>query len=274
MARAIVRSLLPSSKWPIKQDGCSIDKIIGVGRSESSCDAFLALAPGSNQLSWTSSIEEAAQEAAVILLAIKPQQMEGVLHKLQAVYSQKIQKNGLWISIAAGIPLCHIESGAPQGVRVIRAMPNTPIALGYGATALVSGRQATAEDRYFCEALFGMGGKIYWIEEKQIDIATALIGSGPAYFYLLTQVLTEAATQAGIDRTLALHMASATARGAAEMLCQTNLTPDELIAQVASKGGTTEAALSELDQSDWSKICHRAFEAALRRAEKLTRDTS
>lgn len=277
MARAIVSSILSASNRLSNEKNGSIDQIIGVGRNDASRDAFLALESQRNRLHWTAKIDEAIQNADVVLISVKPQQMEKALSELAAaVFHSKLDR--LYLSIAAGITLDWIElkflQAGLQNMRLIRAMPNTPITIGYGVTALVAGKYVRDRDRDFCEMLFGAGGKVYWTEEEKMDIVTALSGSGPAYFYKLIEALAAAAKKAGLKPSIALEMAAVTARGAAEMVLQTKHSPYELILQVASKGGTTAAALAELDQAGWSQVCQNAFEAARKRAGELSREVN
>jgi pyrroline-5-carboxylate reductase len=148
-------------------------------------------------------------------------------------------------------------------------MPNTPLFLGKGLTGYAMNSCCHGDDRIFVEKLFGSVGSVYPLAEELLNPLTALSGSGPAYFYQLIDYFAEAAVQHGFNKEEAIKIVSETAIGAAEMLLHTNLDPSELITQVKSKGGTTEAGLNVLQNSPTKEAIEDTITAATQRAAAL-----
>jgi pyrroline-5-carboxylate reductase len=215
-------------------------------------------------LRWESDPVRACDGAEVVLVAVKPFQFEGLLPGL------KLPGRPLFVSLAAGLALDRIRGWLGTDARLVRAMPNTPVQVGHGVTALAAGPELPEADRRLAESLFTPSGTVFWMEEGLIDVATALSGSGPAYFYRFVSHLVSEAEALGLSRGDALAMAARTAAGAAAMLLQTGRDPEELVAQVRSKGGTTEAALQVFEAHDLEGACREAVRAAHRRARELS----
>jgi pyrroline-5-carboxylate reductase len=181
------------------------------------------------------------------------------------------------LSIAAGTSIASIARHFAEPAAIVRAMPNTPAAIGRGITALCANAATNPEQRALCEALLKAGGERVWVgEEGLIDAVTAVSGSGPAYVFLLAECLAEAGRAAGLDADLAARLARATVAGAGELLHQSPLGADELRRNVTSPGGTTEAALRILmgngnpgASQPLQELMTRAVDAALRRAREL-----
>jgi pyrroline-5-carboxylate reductase len=259
MGRAIVAGLL-SRKILAPRD------VIGVSQSEKSGAAFLALAP-EGELRWTPSIAEAAQEADVLLLGVKPYQMESLLPQVSSAAGR-----ALFLSIAAGLRLSFYEKRLGSYCRVIRAMPNTPVALGQGVTAYTPNQACSSLDLEWVETIFTSVGTCYRVNEDQLNTITALSGSGPAFVYRIIEALANAATEAGLPMEQALPITAQTLIGASRMIQESGMTPEQLVQQVVSKGGTTEAGLQVLENSSLQQILRQTIRAASQRSEELSRN--
>jgi pyrroline-5-carboxylate reductase len=211
---------------------------------------------------------------AVMLLAVKPQAMDDVLPLLGSLAGP----DTLVISIAAGTTVASIARHFASGAAIVRAMPNTPAAIGRGITALYANSFVSPEQRDACAALLGAVGETVWIEgEAQMDAVTALSGSGPAYVFLLAECMAKAGEAAGLAPDLAARLARATVAGAGELLHRSDLDPAELRRNVTSPGGTTAAALGVLMDDAQSgaagpldELLRAAVEAAARRSGELS----
>lgn len=188
-------------------------------------------------------IESLSTPPGVILMAVKPQAMDAVFPSVAALAGP----DTLVISIAAGRTLASFEARLPAGTAVVRAMPNTPAAVGRGITVCVANGAVTPAGRATCEALMSAVGEVAWIgNEAEMDAVTAVSGSGPAYVFLLAEAMEKAAVAAGLDAALARQLARATVSGAGELLARSDLDAATLRRNVTSPGGTTAAALDVL----------------------------
>lgn len=188
--------------------------------------------------------KEAVQGADVIVLAVKPQLMSTVLEELLPVLSNTC----LLISVAAGLPLSWFNAQGLGKRALIRTMPNTPAALGLGATPMIANPFVTQEQKTLATTLFSSIGLVTWTEkEEDIDSFTALSGSGPAYVFSFLQAMIDAAVALGLNPTTAQDFALQTVRGALKLAQDSDLSLNQLKSKVTSKGGTTEAALKVLD---------------------------
>jgi pyrroline-5-carboxylate reductase len=207
----------------------------------------------------------------VILLAVKPQAMDAVLPGIAPLAGPET----VVLSIAAGRSIASMARYFGGGTAIVRAMPNTPAAIGRGISALCANAHVTPDQRAACEALLKAGGETVWVEEEGlIDAVTAVSGSGPAYVFLLAECLAEAGKAAGLDADLAMTLARATVSGAGELLRRSPEEAAELRRNVTSPGGTTEAALRVLmgeggAPAPLEELMTRAVAAALRRAREL-----
>lgn len=217
--------------------------------------------------------------ADVVILAVKPQDFDAVLNEIK-----NYAKDKLIISIAAGITTGYIEQFIGE-VKVIRAMPNIGVRVGEAETSLCKGKNAQDVDLDFAKELFNYLGKTWAMKEEMINAATAISGSGPAYIFYYMDIkktdpfnvplqleqeyikrLSEAAEKVGFDPQTAIELATSTTASSIHLVKETGVSPAELIKQVASKGGTTEAALAILAKGgSWVE----AAQAALKRAEEL-----
>jgi len=207
-------------------------------------------------------------ECPVLVVAVKPQDVSEVLRQIGG----HLTGEHLLITICAGVPTRRFEEAAAGPVRVVRAMPNMPLLARCGATAICAGRHATCDDLDVAEALFSAAGIVVSVEERLMDAVTALSGSGPAYFYALTEVLIEAGRRQGLNEETARALATQTARGAGEMMAGAEASPEELRRRVTSKGGTTEAALRRMEEGGFRELMIGAVEAAVQRARELARE--
>ena len=207
------------------------------------------------------------QECDTLIIAVKPQNLDELLPEI----GHALTGRQLLITICAGCPTTLFEAASPEPVRVVRAMPNLPMCIGKGVTALCAGRSATQADMDMAAEIFGAAGTTVRVEEPLMDAVTALSGSGPAYFAFLVEVLIEAGCREGIPEDVSRELAIQTARGAAEMLAAQDAPPEELRRRVTSKGGTTAAAFRRIEELKIREGLLEAVAAAARRARELGR---
>ena len=201
----------------------------------------------------------------VAVLAVKPREIETVLGELAPAR--------LYLSIAAGRSIGEIEAVVGAGKAIVRAMPNTPAAIGLGMTGLCASRGAEAADRERAATLMAAVGAVEWLErESDMDALTAVSGSGPAYVFLLIECLAAAAVEAGLEADLAGRLATATVHGAGAYAASSDVAAAELRRQVTSQGGTTEAALRVLTEDGaFARLIRDAVAAAAARSRELGR---
>lgn len=223
-----------------------------------------AAVPGATVVATLAEVGEA--RPAMTVLAVKPQSMAAMLPMLAPLPAA----SGLVVSIAAGTSTGSIRAVLP-GARVVRAMPNTPAAVGRGATGLWGGAEVTAGDRALCEALFAAVGLASWVsDEAAIDAVTALSGSGPAYVFAVCEAMAQAGAALGLPPDTAAGLARATLIGAAAMLEHDATDPAQLKANVRSPQGTTDAALKVFEAGGaLHGLFGRAIRAAFDRAVAL-----
>lgn len=198
----------------------------------------------------------------VVVLAVKPQVIGAVMGRLSRQMAGR-----LVISIAAGVPVATLERALPAA-RVVRAMPNLPVQVRSGATALCRGSRATDEDVELACALFTALGAVSVMREDQLDVAGAVSGCAPAYFSLFVDALARAGVEAGLPAACAREMAASTMRGCAEQLLNEGVHPREYMERVTSPGGTTAAALRALE-GPLMEGTYAAVDAALARTREL-----
>lgn len=215
-------------------------------------------------------LAKALNDAGLILLAVKPQQMKELL----AHVGPQFPKNALVVSIAAGVSTEQIEKNLPQGCPVIRVMPNTPALLGAGMAAVATGKRAKASHMKLVLGLFSAVGKAVQVTEDQMDLVTAVSGSGPAYIFHMVEAMTEAAVKGGLAPETAHQLVAQTVFGAARMVLETGKSPEELRIQVTSPGGTTQAALARMVEKGFKETVQAAIEAATQRGAELRKMSS
>ncbi len=206
------------------------------------------------------------RQADVIVLAVKPQEMPSVLADL----ASNLHPPQWVISIAAGIPLSFLESRLPR-LPIVRVMPNLPATVGQGFSALAMGCRVRLRHRRIAMEIFNAVGQVVRVAEPLLDAITAVSGSGPAYVFFLAQVWEEAALRLGLPRAVARRAVAQTLKGSVQLLEKNSLSPQEWIARVASKRGTTEAALRVLEQRRVRFAIVAALQAAAKRSRQLSR---
>ncbi|HEY1721490.1 MAG TPA: pyrroline-5-carboxylate reductase [Magnetospirillaceae bacterium] len=202
----------------------------------------------------------------VVVLAVKPQMMDAALPPLVGYAGKAVV-----LSIAAGKTLAYFGKALGEGTAVVRAMPNTPAAVGRGISVAVPNAKVSAEQRAACGALLSAVGAVEWVEDEGLmDAVTAVSGSGPAYVFLLAETLAEAGVAAGLPRPLAEKLARATVVGSGELLNQSPETAAKLRENVTSPNGTTFAALQVLRvETGMPGLMTRAVAAAAARSKEL-----
>lgn len=208
---------------------------------------------------------EAAAKADTIALVVKPQDMADVLAEVAPV----LRPGQLLVSLAAGITTAFIESRVPEGVAVVRVMPNTPALVDEGMAAISPGSHCSDDHLAEAEALMGSVGRVLRIPERQQDAVTAISGSGPAYIFFVVESMIEAGVHLGLPRATATDLVIQTLVGSAKMLRETGTHPTVLREQVTSPAGTTAAALRELEIHKVRAAFLAAMEAARDRSRAL-----
>ena len=216
------------------------------------------------QVSVSEQPDAALERANLVVWAVKPQTF-----KEAAAQTRAHTLKALHLSVAAGIRSGSIATWLGSE-RVVRAMPNTPALIGKGMTALFARPAVTAADRLAVAQVIETTGDSLWLdEEEQLDAVTALSGSGPAYVFYFIEAMIEAGTSMGLRREQAQQLAIKTFTGASELAQNSEETPDVLRARVTSKGGTTYAALTSMEQSGIKQQFINAMQAARQRAGEL-----
>lgn len=210
---------------------------------------------------------EAAESANILIFAIKPQLFMDVAIKLRDVIQTH---KPLTITVAAGIREKSIQHWLGGNIAIVRAMPNTPALIGCGATALFANNYVSEEQKSIAESILRTVGITVWLSNEHLmDAVTALSGSGPAYFFLIMEALQQTGKQLGIPIETARLLTLQTALGAARMAIESGLSFEELRQQVTSPGGTTEKAISVLEENNIRGLLDDALRAAKKRSEEL-----
>lgn len=209
-------------------------------------------------------VNEKIQDADVVIIAVKPQNFDELVNSIVTSVSDK-----LIISIMAGVTIESISQKL-RVERIIRSMPNLGAAIGEGVTGWIASRECNAEHKTDAENIFSaLGHQFEFEEECLLDSVAAISGSGPAYFFYLTQLLEEKAVEFGFNPIQAARLAKYTFFSAAKVMEQSDKNPQEWVSAVASKGGITEQALVHLKENKFDSIFKDAVEAAKKRSEEL-----
>jgi pyrroline-5-carboxylate reductase len=225
----------------------------------------------------TTDIVAGSKDADVILIAVKPKDVGGVLAQVKGVFEQRIiapeHAVPLLITVAAGLKTSYYEERLGE-FAVVRAMPNTPVQIGLGITALSAGRFATAAHLSLAKEVFASTGEVLVVEEKDQDAVSAISGSGPAYIFSVIDAMAEAGVLLGLTRPIALRLAAQTVLGSGQMALEglgsdPVVSPSTLREQVTSPGGTTARALYELDKAGVRAAFIAAAQAAWNRSKEL-----
>lgn len=254
MGQALVRGLVEKSVYPQR---ISVYDIERKKLQELRREAAVKLAASNRQC---------ASLSDVVILAVKPQILPQVVEETAGV----VDAGTLVVSIAAGVTIGTIEAGFKKPVPVVRAMPNMPALVGQGMSAFSAGRHAAPRHQKTAAAILQSVGEAVQVPEKMLDMVTAVSGSGPAYFFLLAEKLIEAAYELGVKADVAKKLVYQTAYGSGKVMIEDGGDPDELVGRVASKGGTTEAALKVFRREGLGKIVQDAVRAAYERSKEIS----
>ncbi len=210
---------------------------------------------------------EAGLEPAVVVFAVKPQDMDA----MAPPYRRFVSPNCVFLSIAAGKTIAYLQDKLGGGAAVVRAMPNTPAAVRRGITVACASSQVNEDQKQRCHRLLEAVGEVAWVEDEAlIDPVTALSGGGPAYVFLLVECMAAAGVRAGLPEDLARRLARVTVSGAGELLRLSEEPPEVLRKNVTSPGGTTAEALKVLMADDaWQPLLDEAIAAATHRSREL-----
>ncbi len=210
--------------------------------------------------------EELLENAQTLLIAVKPQIIQTALQAL----ASKIDQQVLIISIAAGISINYYKNLLNrQNLRIVRTMPNAPALVGEGITGISLSSECTEQDRHWVRRIFQSIGEMVFVPEEQIDVITAISGSGPAYFYYLCEGMIESGKSLGLSDEIALSLVRQTLYGSGALLVKEGKLPQELRARVTSKGGTTEAAIQTMEARNLKSIVNEAINSAFQRSKEL-----
>jgi len=204
---------------------------------------------------------------SVVIFAVKPQMMDIAAPD----YARFASPDTVFLSIAAGKTIAYFESVVGENAAVVRAMPNTPAAVRRGITVACRNASVSDNQRQFCGELLEAVGEVEWVDDEGlIDAVTALSGGGPAYVFLLAEVMAKAGLEAGLPEALANRLARVTVSGAGELMRQSPEDPEQLRINVTSPGGTTAEALKILMADDaWQPLMSKAIAAATARSREL-----
>jgi len=216
-------------------------------------------------ISTTTDNMEMAVSAETILVAVKPGVVLPAIREIASAL-----KNKFVISLAAGTRLATMEKTA--GARFMRVMTNTPSAIGRAATGLAAGARTTADDISRARNIFSAIGIVVEVREEDIDVVTALAGSGPAFVYSVIEALAKGATNSGLADEVALALSTQTVLGAAELAKSSKLSPEELRAMVVTPGGTTAAGLAKMQEYRVNEALAAAVEAAAQRGREMAKE--
>ncbi|HEX7824579.1 MAG TPA: pyrroline-5-carboxylate reductase [Mycobacterium sp.] len=233
------------------------------------------------------SVRDAAENAGYVIVAVKPSDVESVIGQLAEAVSRADNDSveQVFVTVAAGVTTAYYQSKLPAGAPVIRVMPNAPMVVGGGVSAVAPGSFSTAEQLKDVVGIFDAVGGVLTVPESQLDAVTALSGSGPAYFFLMVEALIDAGVAEGLSRSVATDLVSQTMAGSAAMLLESldrqqadgaqamgagiDTSAAQLRATVTSPGGTTAAGLRELERGGLRAAVANAVSAAKTRSEQL-----
>lgn len=224
---------------------------------------------GAGKIKITGSINELVRKSDIIIIAVKPQNFAALADQVKASASPGQLKNKLFISIMAGVTVKRISRLLGSG-KVIRTMPNLALKIGKSVTAWIAGTKVPSQEKRMAAKIFSSWGLQFEVKkEKLLNVVTAASGSGPAYFFYLTECIARSAGKMGINQLLSEKLARQTLIGAAMIAMHTESSIAELRSFITSKKGTTDAAIKSLIKSGFSKIVNKALHKAEKRAEEL-----
>ncbi|MCS7231192.1 MAG: pyrroline-5-carboxylate reductase [Elusimicrobiota bacterium] len=213
----------------------------------------------------SNSNKDVVSTSEVILVAVKPQQIAEVLKEIKDYL-----KNHLLISIAAGVKISTIEKIVKKEIAIVRVMPNLPLRVSCGVSAICKNKFCSMEDYNFAKEIFRKKGVVLEVKEKFMDLITAISGSGPAYIFYISEIIQNIAKKLKLPNKIIEELVNYTVLGAAKMLTEEKISASELKNKVASKGGTTERALEVFYSYKLEKIFYKAIHNAYKRAKELS----
>ncbi len=240
------------------------DRIRATRRNPSQLSALAEQFPG---ILTTTHNEEAVRGASVIVLAIKPQNAVEVIHEIRP----HVPENALIISVLAGLTTEALQKAFEKPIPVVRSMPNTPMIVDEGATAIAAGSLATEDHMTIARQLFEGVGKVEVVPEYLMDAVTGLSGSGPAYVYMFIEALTDGGVKQGIPRPQAFRLAAQTVYGAAKLVLESGKHPAILRDEVTTPGGTAIAAVADLESHGLRTMLINAVATATARSKELSK---
>jgi len=235
---------------------------------------IIASSPGKSHLDFLSNKfgvktsndnELVFNESEVIIFAVKPNILKVVLEE----YKNFLSEGRLLISVAAGFKILEIETILSSEQRIIRAMPNTPASIGSGVTAISLNKNASSDDKQNAEDLFSCVGEVVHIQEREMDLYTALIGSGPAYVFYLIESLLDSSNEMEMDEEMKKNMIASMISGSAKLALMNENSPEKLRENVTSPGGVTQRAIEEFEKNGMKKTIIEAIEAATNKSKEL-----
>lgn len=258
MGEALIRGLLAG-------EAVEPTSVVATGRRQKRLE-YLA---STYNVSTTLDNAEAARNADVVILAIKPQ----ILARIMAEVTHAIPDASLVVSVLAGVSTASLESHLRPRMAVCRAMPNTPAIVGAGATAIAAGSRASEAHMEQVRAVFEAVGEVIQVDEALLDAVTGLSGSGPAYVMMIIEALSDAGVKVGLPRYQAQALAAQTVLGSAQLLLETQEHPGVLKDRVTSPGGTAIAGLHTLEEGGLRTTLINAVVAATARSRELGKDS-
>ena len=209
--------------------------------------------------------KEVAKFGDIIFIGVKPNQVENVINEIE----NEIDSEKIIVSMAAGVKTGQIEDILPQGSKVIRVMPNTPVLVNEGMTGIAGGKNISDNDIIIVQNIFNSIGKSVVVEENQIDIVTAISGSGPAFFYKVINDIARAGEKLGLDYEKSLLLSIQTAIGAGKMALNRSISMEELISNVATKGGCTRVGADVMEDKNTEQIFLEVIKSTAEKARQL-----
>jgi pyrroline-5-carboxylate reductase len=247
--------------------GVSSEGIRVTTRSESSASKLRAAGVAADSLELAPSANsEAVRDADIIVLAVKPAQIVGLIAEIASA----AKPEAILVSVAAGITLSTMEEAWPGAL--VRTMPNTPAQVGLGVTGIAPGSRVSEDELALVRSMCETFGDVIEVQESEINALSSFSGSGPAYVYFLMERFMEVAMERGFSDEAARVMVEGTFRGAAELLARSGESPQTLREAVTSPAGTTAAALGVFGDADLAGIIRAATDAAIARAEEMAKD--
>ena len=209
--------------------------------------------------------KEVAKFGDIIFIGVKPNQVENVINEIK----NEITSEKIIVSMAAGVKTRQIENLLPQSSKVIRVMPNTPVLVNEGMTGIAGSKAVSDNDIKIVQDIFNSIGKSVVVEESQIDIVTAISGSGPAFFYKVINDIARAGEKLGLDYEKSLLLSIQTAIGAGKMALNRSISMEELISNVATKGGCTRVGADVMEDKDTEQIFLEVIKSTAEKARQL-----